>query len=625
HHFDYKTYRGHQENWSTTQDSLGRIYVANNSGILIFDGARWQLVRNPANAAVLSVDYAPDGRVYAGLESDFGYLESDSLGFPQYVSLKDRLPDSLRTFQQVWKVHALPNAVYFFTVKRVFRWDGSELSLFHNYSISALSNKVGNRIFFGDYGQGIMVGGEDSLYRLPGCEDFLREENFVVTGGGKPEELLLITRGRGIFRYHQGQFSTFPTPVGERLRKAAVYCGTTMPDGRLLLGTIRDGLLVLDQNGALLYHVNKDEGLKENTVVHAFVDAQNGIWLAEVNGITRLEPDAGMGTFGEAEGLKGNVLSLLGSSGGIYAGTHEGLFRLKEGPPGKRGEFDTVSGIRSFTHALSEQDGQILAGTDRGVFIVEGNQARFIDVAWPRVYGFHRGKAHPEQIYVALLNGLSIMRKNASGAWDHHRRVQGIEREIRAIGGDRDDRLWLAPAGGGLLRVSVRYPDNPSELLTAAIDTFGQAHNLPGGEVSIAEINGENLFITGNAILIFDEDRQQFAPHPLMEGAYRGKGHQLTAIQNNGNRIWIAGQERDEPFLDLINLADPAKKVRFQRLRDLGLISAVWAEANFLLLGAAEGIVLLYPDRVFKPADAFAVVLHQVRINDGEKVRGIGW
>ena len=48
HHFDYKTYRGHQENWSTTQDSLGRIYVANNSGILIFDGARWQLVRNPA-------------------------------------------------------------------------------------------------------------------------------------------------------------------------------------------------------------------------------------------------------------------------------------------------------------------------------------------------------------------------------------------------------------------------------------------------------------------------------------------------------------------------------------------------------------------------------------------------
>ena len=35
------------QNWGVTEDKDGRIYFANNNGVLIYDGSNWKLINLP--------------------------------------------------------------------------------------------------------------------------------------------------------------------------------------------------------------------------------------------------------------------------------------------------------------------------------------------------------------------------------------------------------------------------------------------------------------------------------------------------------------------------------------------------------------------------------------------------
>lgn len=63
--FLYNEYHGHFQNWAIVQDHRGIIYVANNNGILEYDGRNWSLI--PVNNAVCrSLDVDASGRVWVG-------------------------------------------------------------------------------------------------------------------------------------------------------------------------------------------------------------------------------------------------------------------------------------------------------------------------------------------------------------------------------------------------------------------------------------------------------------------------------------------------------------------------------------------------------------------------------
>ena len=72
-------YHASPANHNITQDDRGILYVANDKGILEYDGVHWRLIRIPQNAAVRSLCFA-NGTVYVGAQGDMGYLAPDSVG-----------------------------------------------------------------------------------------------------------------------------------------------------------------------------------------------------------------------------------------------------------------------------------------------------------------------------------------------------------------------------------------------------------------------------------------------------------------------------------------------------------------------------------------------------------------
>jgi hypothetical protein len=94
-------YRASQQNWAIAQDSRGIMYFGNNNGLLEYDGISWRLTKLPGVRA-LAIDKT--GRIYTGLENDFGYLEPTRDGSYVYHSLKEKLAESDRDLTTVFRV-----------------------------------------------------------------------------------------------------------------------------------------------------------------------------------------------------------------------------------------------------------------------------------------------------------------------------------------------------------------------------------------------------------------------------------------------------------------------------------------------------------------------------------------
>ena len=93
--YNSATYNAGLQNWCCTQDLNGEIYIANNTGLLRFDGYRWEHFTIPDNQTVRSVlaDHST-GRIYVGAYHEFGYFEPDEYGNLIYVSLHNAKRDS---------------------------------------------------------------------------------------------------------------------------------------------------------------------------------------------------------------------------------------------------------------------------------------------------------------------------------------------------------------------------------------------------------------------------------------------------------------------------------------------------------------------------------------------------
>ena len=84
-----------------TQDDNGLIYIANNNGVLEYDGENWQKIELPQRTTVRAVAKGADGVIYVGSQSEFGYLAANASGSMEYQSLLNQIPKCLKNLSNV--------------------------------------------------------------------------------------------------------------------------------------------------------------------------------------------------------------------------------------------------------------------------------------------------------------------------------------------------------------------------------------------------------------------------------------------------------------------------------------------------------------------------------------------
>ena len=70
--YSAKQYKAHDQNWSIIQDSLGIIYIGNNTGLITFDGLEFEVI--PSESSIYSLAKDDKGNIYYGADGDFGIV-----------------------------------------------------------------------------------------------------------------------------------------------------------------------------------------------------------------------------------------------------------------------------------------------------------------------------------------------------------------------------------------------------------------------------------------------------------------------------------------------------------------------------------------------------------------------
>jgi signal transduction histidine kinase/CheY-like chemotaxis protein len=634
-----RDYDGSDQNWAIVQDDRGVVYVGNNLGVLEYDGTSWRAIAISNKGTARSLAIGAEGRIFVGGVGELGYLAPDPTGAMQYVSLLDRVPAEDAAFADVWRTLVTDEGVYFQSVSRLFRWDGTRMRVWKPASRFNRASVVDGRLYvpLPESGLTQLVG--DEFRPLPGTARIGAEPHPVVLpfGGGR---LLVGTRTDGLFVHENGALTPFPTEADAVLKGSRLYRGTVLPDGTFALSTTLTGLAIIDRQGHRLLVMDRSSGLRSDGVYYVEPDRQGALWLGLDSGIARVEFPSPVTILGEQSGISGGVAWFVRHQGTLYAATGSGVFVLRPSEPPRAGapgrpwaDFALVPrtdglpwsqawSLLSLTDLDGGRTASLLVGSSDGVFEIVGGRATLLTGAGPlyrQANTLTRSKQDPARVWVNLFDGLSSLRR-VGGRWVDEGRVAGVTVEVRSLVEEADGRLWVGSAVGGALRVDMSPRTwRPGGLLPErpAVEPFGTEHGLPQGGVGVQQVAGTTYFTGLEQILRFDEAHGRFTPETTFL---------VVGIDPRGGGVGVIPGANGEVYVNLgretaRGVPQPGGGYQFdarpfRRFMDFATQTLYPDDDGVVWFGGGEGVIR-YDPRVRKDAGAaFSALIRRVVVNE---------
>jgi len=459
--FTKDDYRGGTQNWGAAQDSRGFMYFANNDGLLVFDGEQWQLYTMPNRSMVRSVFINESGDIYVGAYNDLGKMVWSENGEMTFKSLRDLIPEENRNFDDVWNVCQYRDKIVFQTYDAAYLFrEGSPVAVLKAPSRFQNSFNVRGRLIFNDAENGLMEYDGTVLSRIDGCSPLAGEEIISLMPKGEESEILVCTPGRGLFIYDGRELVRWNVPASKMLIRDQVFSAARLHDDYFAMGTILNGLMIVDSEGNIIQQINKKKGLQDNTILNVFSDCAGNLWLLLNKGIDYLTVNSPITFIRNTEGFGAGYAAVI-HNGKIYLGTNQGLYVKSWGTAGAEEDYRMIEGTDGQVWHLSIQRDILLCGHNKGTFIVEGDRARMISNI-PGGWKYHELKSHPGYLVGGTFSGIILFRW-MEGTWKFLGRVGGFGESFRVFEEDEAGDLWMSHGFKGIFRIRLgSEPDTVS-------------------------------------------------------------------------------------------------------------------------------------------------------------------
>jgi signal transduction histidine kinase len=592
-------YEGSQQVWSFVQDDAGLVYVGISNGLRQYDGTAWRAIAMPHNGPVRGLARGTDGRIFVGEVGDFGYLEPNAKGEMRFRSLLEFVPVGDRDFQDVRKVHPTPEGIYFQSLERLFLltpngagWQAKVWKPATRFRNSFLVNETLYVTLTG-FGLCRLQGGEIQKLLVGSLEQ--SPETLVTALVPWSGNRILIGTGDGRLQVLDSQgLQPLDTP-GSGLNKLGISGAgaVSLSGGALGIATRAGGLLVLEADGSLRYHLDRAAGIPSDGVLALYGDREGTVWVGLQNGIARVELASPLSEFGRPAGMSAAVNAMTQYRGLLHVATFAGLKYLD---PATR-EFRMVAGLETpGVVGLLVRGDRLLATAGRdGLFEVKGDRAVSINKgAFSAAIAASR--QDPARVWVGTRAGLLAIREEG-GRWIDEGIIAATT-EIRSIVEPEPGLLWLGTQARGVVRVKIRADDWKKPEVKA----FTFADGLPGkGGVSVHLIAGRAVFTAPEGVREFDPATEHFVPSTTLAGVPTGgSAEEFSVVTDPKGNVWANLGVRP---VFLRRLEDG----RFQP--DEGRLHRIGDGAVFAMTVEPDGVVWLGGlDRVLRydPANARA-------------------
>ena len=522
------TYKAGNQNWMISQNKQNIMYFANNDGLLEFNGSEWLLYPSPNESILRSVKVI-DERIYTGCYMEFGYWERQQNGLLKYKSLSNKIKSKILDDEQFWNILQFDHWVIFQSLNQIFIYDSKnetfktikpESGIFKAYSVA-------KSIYFQTVKNGFYEI-ENGVSKLISKDAFFIN-NKIVSIYKRNNGLLLLTQYDGFYEFKDNKLSKWITDSDVQLNNSSVYCGQKYADESYLIGTVSNGIFIINSEGKTLYHITQNKGISNNTALSLFEDADKNIWIGLDNGINCINITSPIRSFYDDTGILGTVYASIIHGDKLYVGTNQGLFyKNKDGYD----TFKFVSGTKGQVWSLYSYDNKLFCGHDSGTFLVE-NQIATSLFNGSGTWKFEPVPSNKNILLQGNYSGISVLEK-INNSWQFKNKIKGFDYSSKYFEFSDSDEIIISHEYKGIFRIKI--DPNYSKV------TLFEAHENPkkGKNASIANFGGTVFYASKDGIFDFNNKSKKFQKTKKLSSAFE-KDEYLSGklMTDKSNRLWF--------------------------------------------------------------------------------------
>ena len=590
--FSPQDYRAEDQNWAIAQSQNEFIYVANNKGLLEYDGTAWKVYNSPNDGILRSVRVVGD-RIYSGGYRDFGFWTKNNFGELQYKSLAQGEEFSIKEDEEFWGIIDIEGYLLFQSFERIYIYNTLEETFKIIDSEQRINKmfKVGETIYFQKIDQGVfrIESGQEVLH-IPSNELGNKEVINIYTSNSG---LLLQTREKGFYTFKNNKMNRWNIASDSILSEVSIYSSARLKNGSFILGTISNGIIHLDSDGGLVHNIDQSRGLSNNTVLSVKEDSYGNVWLGLDNGINVLNLNSPYTVYRDKQGVLGTVYTSAKFEDFLYLGTNQGLFYKELNLDSK---FKFVDGTEGQVWSLQVLNGLLFCGHDTGTYIIDNNQAKKI-ASQKGTWAIKKIKGKPNLLIQSNYKGLSILEKTADSTWTYKNKIKGFDISSRYFEFSNTNEILVSHEYKGVYKIEI---DSVFEKVLNYKKIVVEA----GIKSSVFRYNDSIMYSYEKGVFYFDKESATFKKDSLLSTLFGGdkyvSGKMITDIETN--RLWgfnkneiiyvEPGKLSDSPKVNIIPISNKMRKTK------TGYENVLHLDGTNYLIGTTDGYLVVNIDKL---------------------------
>lgn len=606
------------QNWGAVQDQQGRMYFGNTSGVLMFDGHYWSLIRLSNSNTVRSLDIDDEGIIYVGGVGDLGFLELDSLGAMSFHSLTHLVPEEFRSvYLDAIFTLATDQGVFFVGTRMIFHYVNGEMKIYEMDEVKGPFNRaweVNGKFYTLRPMSGLYHYNNGELELVPGGE-------MVKNPGSTASGLLPYNENELLFIDYLGNTVIFGDEGGrvekstslENLKvilsKGFVTNTIKLPSGDVAFSSENAGVFITDENFNLKFNINKKAGLFNDTAKKGFIDKNGNYWVPTSTGISYIILNNPITVTNEKQGLDNGLISLVEKEDTLFIGTSWGV-KYEDG-----GEFKQIPNSQLEVWDLDVVNSQLYASAGGALqrMKVDGTNE---EVKRAEPWGLIPLKEHPGKYILHCYQYNLLMLEEVNGKLKFDKFILGYVGNARKVVEDKRGHLWITDGRAPL--VSLEF----NTALDSAVNVrqYGKVNGLPTDEGhEVLNFESEDglgfLVLSGDTYYQYEPQKDTFLLYQPLANIAKGPKRESFTQAKDGT-IYTASNSKKIRYVKTEN-GYQLDTLGFGKINHLPFQDTYELSDSTIMYLTSEGLMQFHPKWVNREVMPYHTVISNVR--SGEK------
>ncbi|MFD0794876.1 triple tyrosine motif-containing protein [Mucilaginibacter litoreus] len=606
--YEKRQYNAGTQNWKIRQDAEGRMYFANNEGVLVFDGQYWQLYPLPNRTIVRSLEFGKDKRLYVGGQDEIGYFSPDKNGVLVFTSIKSLIPQADQEFSDVWDIVSYGDDVFFRSHDKIFKYVDGKISVYRSPSWLFLGTYQ-NKLLAHDEQKGLLE------YTGTGWKPFIAKKNlpdgFYITSISRySTSFSLVTTARnGLFLLSGTTLRNFTLSGFGIDNHQHFSAAVALDDGTYLVSTYINGIYQIDGTGAVLENIAKKEGLQNIYVRSMYMDTNHNVWLGLDNGIDFIAYNNAVKHISPAVFNDGGGYATAFYHNNLYFGLSNGIYQV---PVTDMGDLSYVKNnfkqiAEGQTWNMSAVNGHLLVGRDDGIFEVKnGALSPIYNATGFWIFKQLQGSAGAALIAAGNYYGVRLFEDKGQQLIDKGN-VGKYYESARFLQVDNKNIIWTSHPYRGV------YKLNP---VTHAVRTYTQQQGLPSTLNNfVFKIKGRVVIATEKGVYEYDEQHDRFNPSVTYKLIFGKRSLRYLQEDGAGNIWFVEGKN-----LGVVDYSATPTIINFPELNNRilsGFENVYPVNSNNIFVGSENGFYHINYAKYRQNIRPLKVYIRKVKVSSG--------